>query len=377
MDSFIEYMQWQKNVKDNFKDMYPDYHISFEFKLEKNHKNPLFRKILNKHINYINVFVPHYVIRDELDKIYEEMKPLLKKHKVDRITFFKTGTNEMLEEIIKNENLVYNVYSKNKNIIWEKYYDYIFNCDDVIPKCECGGRIRPDVTLYGEKLPKKAWDMAIKTISKADMLIVAGTSLTVYPAASLVSEFRGKYIAVINKGGVDKNKVFADIIIDDDMTKVFEKITELRTQALALPNDYKLLGQKLELDSQIKDLMKKHLMIIALLLISLSAIGQDRFLDSYSIHGQSGWVLPTNDFVKGNNTQQTPISLLLYTSFFLYTYLLGLKFINPEYTPIGVFPFCTGCAAPLGVKAAPSIIFICGALLGKSNLLSDHVPKVN
>ena len=104
-------------------------------------------------------------------------------------------------------------------------YDYIFNCDNAIPKCECGGRIRPDVTLYGEKLPKKAWDMAIKTISKADMLIVAGTSLTVYPAASLVSEFRGKYIAVINKGGVDKNKVFADIVIDDDMTKVFEKIT--------------------------------------------------------------------------------------------------------------------------------------------------------
>lgn len=124
VDSFIEYMQWQKNVKDDFKDMYPDYHISFEFKLEKNHKNPLYRKILNKHINYINVFVPHYVIRDELDKIYEEMKPLLKKHKVDRITFFKTGTNEMLEEIIKNENLVHNVYSKNKNIIWEKYYDY-------------------------------------------------------------------------------------------------------------------------------------------------------------------------------------------------------------------------------------------------------------
>ena len=56
--------------------------------------------------------------------------------------------------------------------------------------------------------------------------------------------------------------------------------------------------------------MKKHLMIIALLLISFSAIGQDRFLDSYSIHGQSGWVLPTNDFVKGNNTQQTPISLI-------------------------------------------------------------------
>lgn len=54
--------------------------------------------------------------------------------------------------------------------------------------------------------------------------------------------------------------------------------------------------------------MKKHLVIIALLLISISTIGQNIFLDSYSLHFQSGWVLPTNDFVRGNNTQHKPIS---------------------------------------------------------------------
>ena len=60
--------------------------------------------------------------------------------------------------------------------------------------------------------------------------------------------------------------------------------------------------------------MKKYLVIIALLLNSITTIGQDNFLDSYSIHAQSGWVLPTNDFVKGNNTQHTPISLIYATS---------------------------------------------------------------
>ncbi|MEE1142316.1 MAG: acyloxyacyl hydrolase [Bacteroidales bacterium] len=61
--------------------------------------------------------------------------------------------------------------------------------------------------------------------------------------------------------------------------------------------------------------MKKYLMIIALLLNSITTIGQDNFLDSYSIHAQSGWVLPTNDFVRGNNNQHTPISLIYATSF--------------------------------------------------------------
>ena len=68
-----------------------------------------------------------------------------------------------------------------------------------IPKCECGGLIRPDVTLYGENLPNKAVEDAINAIKSADMLIIAGTSLQVYPAANFIYDFCGEHLVVINK----------------------------------------------------------------------------------------------------------------------------------------------------------------------------------
>ena len=90
-----------------------------------------------------------------------------------------------------------------------------FTLDDVlkskpdIPKCdECGGIVKPDVVLYGEMLPEAAVEGAVQAIACADMLIVGGTSLTVYPAAGMVHYFRGKRenLIVINKsviGGFD------------------------------------------------------------------------------------------------------------------------------------------------------------------------------
>ena len=77
--------------------------------------------------------------------------------------------------------------------------DHIFNSAEPVPRCACGGVIRCDVTLYGEQLPEQAVEGAIEAISAADMLIIGGTSLTVYPAASYVRFFRGRYIAIINK----------------------------------------------------------------------------------------------------------------------------------------------------------------------------------
>ena len=104
-------------------------------------------------------------------------------------------------------------------------YDYIFNTEDDIPRCDCErkGIIRPDVTLYEESLPKDAWNNAFKALNDADMLIIAGTSLAVYPAASLIDEFHGKYLVVINKGSIQR-EVFADLYIDADMTEVFKSI---------------------------------------------------------------------------------------------------------------------------------------------------------
>ena len=76
--------------------------------------------------------------------------------------------------------------------------DYILK-SDMVPKCECGGVIRPDVVLYQEALEDTVTNAAIGAVSKADMLIVGGTSLAVYPAASLLGYFRGTKLVLINK----------------------------------------------------------------------------------------------------------------------------------------------------------------------------------
>jgi len=96
-----------------------------------------------------------------------------------------------------------------------------------VPKCKaCGGIMKPRVVLYEEMLYDGVAENAIRQISKADMLIVGGTSLAVYPAASFVEYFRGKYIVIINKSetNFDKN---ADLVINDSIGKVFEEAMNL------------------------------------------------------------------------------------------------------------------------------------------------------
>ena len=68
-----------------------------------------------------------------------------------------------------------------------------------IPRCDCGGTVKPDVVLYGEPLDENTVNGAVRAIAGADTLIVAGTSLTVYPAAAFVDYFRGKHLVLINR----------------------------------------------------------------------------------------------------------------------------------------------------------------------------------
>lgn len=77
--------------------------------------------------------------------------------------------------------------------------EYIFTSREDIPLCSCGGMVRPRVTLYEEELPNRVVAEAILAIQRADLLIVAGTSLQVYPAASYIHHFMGKHLVVINK----------------------------------------------------------------------------------------------------------------------------------------------------------------------------------
>ena len=107
-----------------------------------------------------------------------------------------------------------------------KFYsgDYVFKSKGT-PKCGCGGIIKPDVVLYEEALDNKILTEAIKEVSEADLLIVGGTSLQVYPASSLVTYFRGKHLVFINKDETPYDYL-ADIVIHDDLVSVFEKINK-------------------------------------------------------------------------------------------------------------------------------------------------------
>ncbi|MCR5224269.1 MAG: NAD-dependent protein deacylase [Bacilli bacterium] len=90
-----------------------------------------------------------------------------------------------------------------------------------LPICECGNLIKPDVVLYGEALPNDVFEGAIKAISEADTLIVGGTSLTVFPASSLINYFHGKHLIIINRDHLNVN---CELQINDSIGETFKKI---------------------------------------------------------------------------------------------------------------------------------------------------------
>nr|WP_300092531.1 NAD-dependent protein deacylase [Sedimentibacter sp.] len=103
-----------------------------------------------------------------------------------------------------------------------KFYDVqsIVNSSGV-PKCQCGGTIKPDVVLYEESLDGEILEKSVEYIEKADVLIVGGTSLVVYPAAGLVNYFKGKKLVLINKSTTSLDNR-ADLVISENIGKVFE-----------------------------------------------------------------------------------------------------------------------------------------------------------
>lgn len=97
--------------------------------------------------------------------------------------------------------------------------DYIISSEG-IPHCdECGGIIKPEVVLYGENLDEDVLEGAIRAIQRADMLMVIGTSLVVYPAAGLVGYFTGRVTALVNKSSTYFDSQ-ADILVNEDCEKV-------------------------------------------------------------------------------------------------------------------------------------------------------------
>ena len=106
----------------------------------------------------------------------------------------------------------------------KKFYDvmHIKNSTE-IPKCECGGVIKPDVVLYEEGLDDNVIRGSINAIASADMLIIGGTSLQVYPAAGFIDYFEGKYLVLINKGDTARS-LHVDLSIDGAIGEVLGQI---------------------------------------------------------------------------------------------------------------------------------------------------------
>ena len=105
----------------------------------------------------------------------------------------------------------------------KKYSQEIINFGEGVPRCECGGVIRPDIVLYEEPLDEQVVRKAIQYIRDADVLIIGGTSLNVYPAASYINYYNGSKLVLINLSETPYDR-FADLVIHEKIGDVFSQI---------------------------------------------------------------------------------------------------------------------------------------------------------
>lgn len=105
-----------------------------------------------------------------------------------------------------------------------KFYDVNFIAhSEGVPHCECGGDIKPDVVLYEEGLDQSTLSAAIRAISEADVLIVGGTSLAVYPAAGLLDYYNGNKLVLVNKTPTARDGI-ADLVVQGSIGEIFSQL---------------------------------------------------------------------------------------------------------------------------------------------------------
>lgn len=193
-----------------------DLEVSPEYLLSINclQNNPfLFYKFYKNNLNCLDAS-PN-IIHEVLKKLNDQNKlRCVITQNIDGL-HKKAGVNHVLE--------IHGTIYKNHCMKCGKAYDasYIFFVDD-IPLCSCGGIIRPQVVLYGEDL-NEDYEEAIKEISSCETLIVAGSSLTVNPAASLITLFKGKHLIILNDAKTSYDK-YATLVIHDNLKNIFENL---------------------------------------------------------------------------------------------------------------------------------------------------------
>ena len=103
------------------------------------------------------------------------------------------------------------------------YPQEVINRGEGVPRCSCGGVIRPDIVLYEEPLDQNVMEEAVRYIRNAEILIIGGTSLSVYPAAGLIRYYRGSKLVLVNRGETPYDG-YADLVIHEKIGDVFSQI---------------------------------------------------------------------------------------------------------------------------------------------------------
>lgn len=151
-------------------------------------------------------------------------KALARLEKAGKLKAVITQNIDGLHHIAGSENVLTLHGSSLVNYCEEcgKEYDieYIRSSSGV-PRCECGGVVRPDVVLFGEQLDSDLIQRAVRYISGADMLIVGGTSLVVYPAAGFIDHFKGNDLVIINRQATNRDS-YADLVIKGSVGETLE-----------------------------------------------------------------------------------------------------------------------------------------------------------
>ena len=168
--------------------------------------------------------------------VYPKAKPnfahkyLAKLENEGKLSAVITQNIDCLHEMAGSKNVLklHGTVDRNTCVNCGKKYnleEFLEICDkENVPHCpKCGGIIKPDVTLYEEVPDQLTFSKAINEISKADTLIIGGTSLIVYPAASLIQYFQGKNLVLINKSQTEQDN-FANLVIHESIGEVFKNL---------------------------------------------------------------------------------------------------------------------------------------------------------
>lgn len=125
----------------------------------------------------------------------------------------------------KNIMKIHGTTNVNHCVRCGREYDdeWFFSNENLVPRCNCGGQVRPNVVLYGEKMPADAYERAKAAVDSAKCIVVAGTSLTVGAPARFVSDFSGSYLVIIN-GAETQFDYLSDVCFREDMNEVLDKV---------------------------------------------------------------------------------------------------------------------------------------------------------